>query len=249
MANRTYTEKEVLALLRQAASYHANDVPASSSGLAEEQVRAMAIDLGISPEAIDMAMRTGAEKPKTHWIERAIGAPISPELDITTEGEVDAEMWAEFIHTLRKRFGMTGNISTVGKTYDWTTGDAQLMAATVSATGKAGRTRFRVTSDGWGALFLSTFPLLLFVGFMGWDSQPLLIRLGAVILGMAAYYGIVMRMLIGGMFARRQQAILDAAEEFKRALAESDATTHLDVVSLAPANDIAQAEQVVSQTN
>lgn len=220
MGNRTYTEKEVLALLRQAATYHANDVPANSGGIDEAQVRAMAIDLGISPEAIDMAMRTGAEQPKTSWVERAIGAPISPEVDITTDGEVDAEMWAEFVHTLRKKFGMTGSISTVGKTYDWTTGDAQLMAATVSATGKGGRTRFRVTSDGWGALFLSSFPLLLFIGFMGWDSQPYLIRIGTVILGMAAYYGIMMRMLIGGMFARRQQAILDVAEEFKRSLAE-----------------------------
>ncbi|MEQ1822854.1 MAG: hypothetical protein ABL949_10100, partial [Fimbriimonadaceae bacterium] len=141
-------------------------------------------------------------------------------VDVTTDGEVNPELWAEFVHTLRKRFGFTGAISNVGKTYDWTTGDAQLMSATVSATGKGGRTRFRARSDGRGALLLSSFPMLLFIGFMGWDSQTFAVRVGALILGMAAYYGLVMRILVGGMYSRRQMAISDVATDFKAALAE-----------------------------
>ena len=233
MANRSYTEKEVLALLRKAAEFQASGAPSSVEGVSELQVRAMAIELGISPEAIDMALRTGADAPvrprASRIAERLIGAPIDADIDLTLDGEVDGELWADYVHSLRKRFGSAGSIGTVGRAFEWSNGEHELLGVFASASGKNGRTRFRATLDGWGALFLSGLVPLLSLTLLGWNGQSLGFRFLLVLLCFGAYYGFGLRMLFGAMFRRRYEAFQAAAEEFRTTIAAKEPTTTIEV--------------------
>jgi hypothetical protein len=223
MAEPQYTEKQVLALLRRAAEYQAGASSAAVDGLSADQVRAMALELGIAPEAIDMALRTGVEPESRHWMERFVGAPISEELDVVADGVVDADLWADYVFNLRKRFGITGTITAVGNSFEWMAANNELMGVNVAATAKGGRTRLRAATDGWGAAFLGTIipaiaVLFSLIGIAGWEEAASSVRilLGLGVVGLVVF-GV--RRVLGEMFNRRHQAFVEAANEFGQLLA------------------------------
>lgn len=245
MAEKQYNETEVLALLRRAADYEAG-AAATVDGLNEDQVRAMALELGISPEAFDMALRAG-EEPVLSRFERFIDAPIVHEVDCTFAGRVTAEGWAECVHALRGSLGVNGAISTVGNAYEWSAGDKELIPTVFSAVSKNGKTRLRARSDVSPAVFLFTLvgamaTLIVSVMLLAGAYAALPIKAFVVALLVASVVYIY-RLALNGIGSRRRRA-MDSLTVKLRATLSAEEEGAPDLAKSGVVKEPVEAEQM-----
>ena len=161
---RVYNEKEIQALLRQAAALQAarRDF---TTGLTLEEIRRVAEDAGIDPHFVEQAA-LGAPLPRREQKGGFWGGAYKLEAERVVGHEVDAEEWGEMVHEIRRAFGTTGDVREVGRGFEWLYGYPQYGSSYiyghVSVTPRRGRTRLHATRklSNQSTVFLIPFFLL-----------------------------------------------------------------------------------------
>jgi hypothetical protein len=156
---------------------------------------------------------------------RIAGGPMSLELERTFDGELPESVNEDILEILRTRFGVLGNVATVGRTFSWSTYGSSPRWVEVSVARRRGKTEVRMVER----LFALTGGLFGGVGGgLGGGGigliVPLLIvlRLGAWIAPLAILWVIMAMVIARALFARgvarRRRELARASEEITGAI-------------------------------
>ena len=153
MSDRTYSEREIAAILSLAATDAARPDRDGGPGLTLAEIEQAAAESGISPDAVRRAAseldagRLASRAPGTTVAERWVDAPL----------RLDA--WEDAVAALRVRYGestSTGfgpappDVARVGGSHEWTHRGATGLLLTVTVSPRGERTRVRVVQTEGG---------------------------------------------------------------------------------------------------
>lgn len=160
MRERRFTEKEAGEIVRRAAESQSR-LPRDSSGegIAEQELRAAARELGIDDVAFDQAVEAQESSPPP---EKAglFGGPFRYETEAILDGPVDDACWEDIVAEVRRTYGEPGKVEKRGSTYEWVGTGGGLANTTLTVTQGKGSARLRITAVLEGAAFI---PYLLAV--------------------------------------------------------------------------------------
>lgn len=147
MSDRTYSEREVAAIIQRAAEAQHREAPDDVPGLTLSEIERVGREAGIDPARLRQAaseldaglLSGGAERPGTAVAEAWV------------EGAVRPEAWEDAVTALRLRAGApaagTADTSAVGEAREWTHVTALGTRTTVSVSPRGNRTRVRVMTQ------------------------------------------------------------------------------------------------------
>ncbi len=154
---RTYTEREIAALLaraaeRQQAAPHAD----ASPGLTLDEIARVAAEAGLDPAHL----RAAAAELDAGTLGR-VAAPGAVTLERWVDAPLTDAAWEEAVAALRAQFGASvpngftapvPETARVGAAHEWTHGSLYGITTTVTVSPRGKRTRVRLTQSEWGAV-------------------------------------------------------------------------------------------------
>lgn len=166
MSERRFTEKEAGEIVRRAVESQSR-VPRESSGegIAEQELRAAARELGIDDAAFDEAVdaQEGSATPGKAGL---MGGPFRYETEVILDGPVDDACWEDIVAEVRRTYGEPGKVEQRGTTYEWVGTGGGLANTTLTITQGKGSARLRITAVLEGAAFIP-YLLALIPAFIG----------------------------------------------------------------------------------
>ena len=214
---RRLSESEVDAVLRRAAD------DTASGGLTVAQVRSIAEDVGLSPEAVQRALAASAGgllRPAT--VQRQFGVPVAVAKEVTLPGALSESSWAVFVSACRSTFSARGQERVEGGVRVWRNGHLRIA---LEPTPDGPRLRFStrrivapqsLTLGGLGALMSAT---MLAAGASG---RPALMA-AAVVPALMSVGAFVWPFLRQPAWVREREAQFDALAQEATSLAASAA--------------------------
>lgn len=172
---RRLNDAEVSAVLRRAAE------DTSASGLTVAQVEEIAIDVGLSPDAVRRALiesANGALRPAT--IATSLGVPIGVSKDVTLPGVLTDAAWDVLVSMMRATFNAHGKEQRSGVVREWRNGRLRI-AVEPTATGHRLRMSTHKESGLRGPLVGSAGALIYAAAlFAASTAKPFLTLLAAL---------------------------------------------------------------------
>lgn len=171
--DRRFSEQEAAFILERASSEPSDADPGADEGAAGtvapvgltlQQLQSIAVEAGISPEAVSRAaaqVRRGAMQPTRQ--ERYAGLPVGVARTVDFEGPVSDVAWARIVVALRETFAARGRVTQVGALREWRNGN---LVAVLEPTARGHRLRLSTRKGdargfvGLGAGLLGTSALL-----------------------------------------------------------------------------------------
>ena len=214
MSERTYTEREVAAIIERAAERQRHAPPRDdAAGLTLAEIERAGQEAGLDASLIREAASEFdggilADRPaRTSVAERWLDEPFQP------------EAWEDTVGALRIRFGPTAawswsapppDTTRVGPGFEWTHSASSGLQTTVTASPRGDRTRVRVVQVDNGFDITTRGEAALVAGFLGLFPALLLGAVLAETLGMGDFVGVaavlaVMALSVilgGGLMAR-----------------------------------------------
>lgn len=194
MSQRTYSEREVAAIIARAAERERMAAPHDEGpGLTLDEIERAGREAGLAPEALRAAAADldagmlGDRPERTSLAERWVDGPLRP------------EAWEDVVAALRLRFGSTAALwwsapaadtARVGAGQEWTHTDASSVQTTVSVSPRGDRTRVRVVQVDNSVDIHTRGQAALFAGVIGLIPAMLLGALLAETLGMGDVVGV-----------------------------------------------------------
>jgi hypothetical protein len=140
--SRRFTDREVAVILRKASEIEEKEgrVEGGGGGLSLQDLLDIAREVGISPDAMDRAVRElGRRSPPPGWA----GAPLVRRAVHVVEGELDRSGIARLMHLVDDRADGAGSLTEALGAVRWTSDD-RFSTTQVSVTPADGRTRVEV---------------------------------------------------------------------------------------------------------
>ena len=235
---KLFSETEIGRILKRATELQGAEGPAETTGLSLEEVRQLAMEMGIDPRHVEAAVfevtQDGDAEKRFHWL----GGPTSLERERVVGGEITEQQWEAMVEEIRASFGLVGGAGRVGRAYEWTH-DSKDQQAQVTVTSHGGKTRIRVFAHypNTAALTFMTSTILAMVtaGLLGAYVAPsaflnfwtfLISLLVAFTLGARFLFGRMMRKKereAHGLLARLEQIVAEPSEAPPHALPEPTA--------------------------
>lgn len=147
MSDRTYSEREVAAIIQRAAEAQHREAPDNVPGLTLSEIERVGHEAGIDPARLRQAasdldaglLSGGGARPGTATAERWVEGPLRP------------EAWEDAVVALRLGAGAPAgggaDTSAVGETREWTYATPTGGRTTVTVSPRGDRTRIRVVSQ------------------------------------------------------------------------------------------------------
>ncbi len=144
MSDRTYSEREVAAIIERAAQAQRREAPDDAPGLTLAEIERAGRDAGLDPMLLRRAaaeidaglLSAEGARPGTSIAERWIDGPLRP------------EAWEDAVTALRLKIGAPAGAASdtglVGDTREWVHSSASGVRTTVAASPRGDRTRVRV---------------------------------------------------------------------------------------------------------
>lgn len=126
MAEKSYTEAEVAALLGQAVQLQHARGAADAPTLTLAEVKAAAAEAGIDTRYVDLAAASGQEREQTYF-----GLPTARERSITVAHALTDAEWQQLVGVFVRTFGGPGKTSRAGGQRQWTRGGVTITADAV----------------------------------------------------------------------------------------------------------------------
>jgi hypothetical protein len=179
---RRYSEEEFALILRKASEIQLSDRGASgdgtSGGLTLDEIRSIAGEAGINPEAVTRAAAImGAMEwgEKTTLVSAIFGGPSKFHLDCEIPGRLPPEEMGRILEQIRRAAEHQGEASEVLGGVEWkTVGDLNAINVNISPRGNS--TSIQIVGDRSGAGALSfIFPMMasaILVGALGGTFEP-----------------------------------------------------------------------------
>ncbi|MBS1712813.1 MAG: hypothetical protein JST30_00600 [Armatimonadetes bacterium] len=160
MQERRYDEKDVAKIIQRAAEIQAGTLPSGESGTTLSEIKRVAAEIGIDPQAVEVAAAERGPGP----LARSEPSSGPSSFDETFFGEMDADRWDECVALFRNATGRAGTVDMAPGRFEWT-GGTEGWGMTVTATVRNGKTRVRLMgrTDGGTAII---WTLCLALGFM-----------------------------------------------------------------------------------
>lgn len=173
---RVYSEQEVSAIIQRAIELSEQEGPGYQPGITREELLRIAADMGVPAEAVERALRDqrSETRPPPRW-------HFTEQFERVVEGEVDPQQYDLIIEGLKplSRQHASG-ASQIGRTLTMSTWNGYGQSL-VDITSRRGRTKIKVTSNGFMQGLMSLYPA--FMGSM--ISMGILAEKGNVALGVA----------------------------------------------------------------
>lgn len=216
MANESFSEKQVSLILRRAAEIEASGKGAS--GMTAADIEAIALEAGIQPGAVRLAIEELRVEPSTSTLPWS--APASRHETRVIPTELGRDQLAALMHSIEARAGRHGTVTEALGTVRWSS-TAGMWTTDVAVTARDGETRigvherivedrrklFRILPPAWGAMAGLIVAGSLAVGALG-------------IIGLTAA-GALLGFGIGrAIFRSRSEASRERVERLAMALAE-----------------------------
>lgn len=227
---RIYNEKETQDLLRQAAALQAAKRD-FTTGLTLDEIRRVAEEAGIDPSYVEQAA-LGAPPPLVPQKAGLWGGAYKLESEVMIDHEVDAEEWMEMVDAIRRAYGATGEITEVGRAFEWSYGYPQYGSAYVyghvSVAPRRGRTRIRATRklSNQTLVFLlpgmlAIFPLIFGIAaFVGTKPVSFWVPIVLTLLTLVSFVG--MRAVYGHMSRSAQARMQEMMVQLEQIAGESE---------------------------
>lgn len=131
--DRRFSEQEAAFILERASSEPSDADPGADEGatgtvapvgLTLQQLQSIAVEAGISPEAVTRAaaqVRRGAMQPTRR--ERYAGLPVGVARTLDFESPVSDVAWARIVMALRETFAARGRVTQTGALREWRNGN------------------------------------------------------------------------------------------------------------------------------
>src|SRR5215217_4781652 len=169
MSERRFSEEEVAEILKTAAEveHSENTQLPSRSGLTLSELNEIGREVGISPEAVQQAVRR--LDPTTQATRKFLGLPIGVGRTVELDRNLSNEEWERLVVDLRQTFDARGVIRQEGSLRSWTNGNLQVLLEPTS-TGQ--RLRFKTVKGsaegliGGGIAIFSAGALLTVAAFV-----------------------------------------------------------------------------------
>jgi hypothetical protein len=233
-ASRRFTDREVAAVLRKAVEIDERRGREAGHALSREDLREIAREVGISPDAVDEAVRSLAKRGPSPGL---LAAPLTQRAVHDVPGELDRAELARLLRVVDERADGAGNATEALGAVRWTSEDT-LSSLQISLTPEAGRTRIQVVEKtrprlrrimhlvpaAWGAMLAGAAVSALQPGTGGVVAMAALGVAGGLAAGRAAWTFVSAR-------SRRKVAAL------ARAVVQEAELTALPAPSLPNRND------------
>lgn len=223
MAERTYSEREIAAIIRRTAERQ-RLAPSrdDASGLTLAEIERVGREAGFDPALLRAAaaeLDAGILLPESDTDrvsvgERWVNAPLEP------------GVWEDAVAALRVRFGPTGawswsappsDTTRVGAGQEWSHADSSGLQSTVSVSPRGDRTRVRVVQVDGGFDINTRTQAALFAGFFGLIPAMLIGALLAETLGMGDLVGVAAVLVVLALSAGPGGALMDRRASRARA--------------------------------
>lgn len=154
MAERRYDERDVAAILREAAENQASRMESGEmgAGMTLAEIQRLAKEVGIDADQVAAAAARRESRHEKAEVSRFWGGSAQLIRTRTSDGELDDSAWEEIVAELRAALGEPGTIGKMGASNEWTGGNG-FLSVHFSAKPQDGTTRFRITLDQ-SALFV-----------------------------------------------------------------------------------------------
>jgi hypothetical protein len=193
---RVYSEKEIQALLRQAAALQAARRD-PSNGLTLDEIRRIAEEAGIDATFVDQAAQGSVATPEPlHTPSLFWGGSYRVQSELTLDHEVDDDEWAVMVAEIRRSMGHRGQSEALGRGYDWRYVVSGQENAHVTLTPRSGRTQVDVSRvnqhvmwhmiPGMAAFFAALLGLIAAVKPEG--GPPILVVLFMTVLAVGSFF-------------------------------------------------------------
>lgn len=237
---RTYTEKELRALIQRATELHENASDGAERNLSLEEIEHIAAELGLPREHLRRAALELQNQPESSKTFSLFGAPFNVDETRVVDGELTEEDWEHIVLELRRFTGRTGRISEVGRAREWThfVGESEegisFTRTHVTVRPRDGQTSIEIRKRFAGAaiaaylatFFFSTF--LTFITIEAMDGLGLSFLANAAILGSVVLGALgVVRGTLGAWSRRQKDKLKRLTNRLDQMLARSSAPTLL----------------------
>lgn len=195
---RTYSDKEVSAILRRAAelqSKEENHIAGDGTTLA--QLQQSAKELGLSPHVIARAAEeadTGGTAGAANWI---LGAPLSVEVERVVNHSIAPENWPALLYEIRRITGRVGDARTVGSAFEWTSDSPDLIHVSLAPQGDRSRVSVKARFGEWAAACFTISGSLALIAGVGLAAVHHLLAPA----GEAVFGGLFAAAFVGGRAA------------------------------------------------
>ncbi len=138
--SRRFTDREVAAVLRKAVEIDERRGREAGQALSLEDLREIAREVGISPGAMDEAVRALGRRARGPDL---LAAPLTQRSVHDVDGELDRDGLARLLRVVDDRADGAGNVTEALGAVRWTSED-RFSTMQISLTPEAGRTRIQV---------------------------------------------------------------------------------------------------------
>jgi len=127
MSERRFSEEEVAEILKNAAEVQDSDNPQMTlaNGLTLSELKDIGREVGISPEAMQHAVRR--LDPATNATRTYLGLPLGVSRTVELDRKLSDDEWERLVVELRQTFDARGVIRQDGSLRSWTNGNLQIL--------------------------------------------------------------------------------------------------------------------------
>lgn len=118
-AYRSYTEKELRALIQRATELHEATRGGSERSLSLEEIEHIASEIGLPPEHVRTAALEMDDRGHTAGAFRIFGGPFVIDQTRVVEGTMTQEQWEQVVLELRAFTGKRGQVDEIGRAREW----------------------------------------------------------------------------------------------------------------------------------
>lgn len=128
MSDRRYNDDEIAAIFQRATEgpQGTSIQAAGEGGMTLAELQDIGRQVGISPEAVDLAARSLDARPQS-GIRKFLGVPIGVGRMIELDRRLTEDEWERLVVELREVFGARGIVSSNGSFRQWTNGNLQAL--------------------------------------------------------------------------------------------------------------------------
>lgn len=161
--NSIYSKKEISKILAKASAIQTQkDLYGDKEGLNEEELIAIANEVGIDKDSLLQALNSH-NAPEFESTFRWLKGTSKIQNITVVDGEVTPELWEEIILEIRRITGGIGKVNTTGKLHEWEQRKQEIGYKHLSLSQQNGKTKIQYVSN-WTPLKYMTLMIPVFFG-------------------------------------------------------------------------------------
>lgn len=163
MANRTFTRSEIGKILKTASQIEAeNNATEEIHGISEDELLALANELGVSRNAIEQALHQFDKSDHTGLLKKLAGASKLQDV-VFFDDTIHESNWTDIVQYLHIEFGTSGTSKESSQGFEWENTENEIERTYLSFSNQKGKTKLQYLAN-WSTLRAISLLLSIFFG-------------------------------------------------------------------------------------